>query len=161
MATKPLRVYADTSVYGGAFDDEFAEGSRAFLENVSHGALCLVTSPLVVEELQEAPERVRKLFGELRGRAEMVPLTADAVRLQGAYLSAGIVEGRYSGDALHVAVATTSGCALLVSWNFRHVVRFDKVAMYNGVNLEQGFRAIEICSPWEAASYGHQDEEEV
>jgi len=31
MKGKPMRVYADTSVFGGVFDEEFATPSRAFV----------------------------------------------------------------------------------------------------------------------------------
>ena len=29
MAKRPIKVYADTSVYGGVFDEEFTEASQA------------------------------------------------------------------------------------------------------------------------------------
>jgi len=32
MATRKLRTYADTSVFGGCFDDEFANDSKAFFD---------------------------------------------------------------------------------------------------------------------------------
>lgn len=32
MAKRPIKVYADTSVYGGVFDEEFAEASQAFFD---------------------------------------------------------------------------------------------------------------------------------
>ena len=34
---KRFRVYADTSVYGGCFDEEFAQESQAFFESVRRG----------------------------------------------------------------------------------------------------------------------------
>jgi hypothetical protein len=34
----------------------------------------------------------------------------------------------------------------LVSWNFRHIVRFDKIRMFNSVNLEQGYKPLTIYS---------------
>jgi hypothetical protein len=33
-ATRPIRVYADTSVYGGVFDEEFSVTSTAFFDSV-------------------------------------------------------------------------------------------------------------------------------
>lgn len=43
MATPRLRVYADTSVFGGCFDDEFAEASRTFFDQVKSGRFVLAT----------------------------------------------------------------------------------------------------------------------
>ena len=42
ISTQPIRVYADTSVYGGVFDDEFAKASRAFFDRVNEGRFQLV-----------------------------------------------------------------------------------------------------------------------
>ena len=62
MKQKPLRVYADTSVFGGAFDAEFQTGSQAFFSQVQDGHFILVLSPLVRDELEEAPGKVRELY---------------------------------------------------------------------------------------------------
>ena len=42
----PIRVYADTSVYGGVFDEEFAKPSRAFFDLVQL-RICGDSDPLV------------------------------------------------------------------------------------------------------------------
>jgi hypothetical protein len=41
----------------------------------------------------------------------------------------------------------------VVSWNFRHVVRFEKIRLFNAVNLELGYKPIQIYSPREVTSY--------
>jgi len=38
---KAIRVYADTSVFGGIYDEEFKEPSRTFFEQVKSGAIRL------------------------------------------------------------------------------------------------------------------------
>ena len=40
-----------------------------------------------------------------------------------------------SNDAAHIAVATVSNVDLVVSWNFKHIVHFEKIGGYEGVNL--------------------------
>ena len=40
-----------------------------------------------------------------------------------------------------------------VSWNFRHIVHFDKIPLYNGVNLINGFESISINTPAEVIAY--------
>lgn len=149
---RPVRVYADTSVYGGVFDEEFAEESSAFFEEVRRGRFALVLSAVVQEELEQAPERVRDLFQEMLPRAEAVAVAAEALLLQEAYLQAGILTPRWSDDALHVALATIAGCALIVSWNFRHLVHFEKIPRYNAVNVLHGYTALAIHAPPEVIS---------
>ncbi len=58
-----------------------------------------------------------------------------------------------SVDALHVALATVSRASLIVSWNFKHIVNFQKIPMYNAVNTLHGYRGISIYSPLEVIEY--------
>ena len=122
MLRFPLRVYADTSVFGGVFDDEFAAASRRFFDRATTGAFRLVTSPLVEAELADAPANGWQFAEPMLDLAEEALITDEVLQLQGACLRAGIVGGRRAGDALHVALAATAGCAVIVSWNFRHIV---------------------------------------
>jgi len=44
----------------------------------------------------------------------------------------------------------------MVSWNFKHIVRFDKIRLFNSVNIEQGYKSLEIYSPREITFYGKE-----
>jgi hypothetical protein len=59
---KSIRVYADTSVFGGAYDDEFKQPSLMFFEQVKNGQFVLVTSAVVQDEMVAAPPAVRRFF---------------------------------------------------------------------------------------------------
>lgn len=96
-----------------------------------------------------APQRVLALFDEMRRLADATDITEDALQLQQVYLAAGIVGPQWKTDALHVALATESQCAIIVSWNFRHIVNFKKIPLYNGVNLAHGYGSIAIHTPQE------------
>jgi hypothetical protein len=104
-----------------------------------------------------APPTVRRFFEEMLGLAEVVDITVSALELRDAYLQAKIVTPKYSDDALHVALATVSGCSLIVSWNFQHIVHFQKIPLYNAMNTLQGYQPIAIFSPREVIRY--EDEE--
>jgi hypothetical protein len=89
---------------------------------------------------------------------EEVPVSRDAVELEEAYIAAGIVGARWQTDALHVALASVSRCQLIVSWNFKHIVHFDKIGLYNAVNALHSYGAIAIHSPPEVIN---EDEEDI
>ena len=125
-----MKIYADTSVFGGVFDEEFAQDSRQFFEDVLIGNFMRFVS---TSEL-----------------AEISPAVLD---LRDAYLSAGIVTPKSTDDATHVALATISQCEIIVSWNFKHIVHFQKIPKYNAVNALHGYRSINIYSPSEVISY--------
>jgi len=152
-----ISVYADTSVFGGVFDDEFKDASEAFVDAVTMGRFSLVTSELVRQEIMAAPEGVRRLFDDLLAVARIATVTEKAIQLQQAYLNAGIVSERFALDALHVAVATVANASMIVSWNFRHIVNFQKIPKYNAVNKLHGYGDIAIYSPLEVI--GNEDED--
>jgi hypothetical protein len=146
---EPVRIYADTSVYGGVFDDEFARPSQVFFDRVRQGRFKLVVSPLVGDELVEAPEQVREWFEQFRRGADFITTSAEALALRDAYLEAGILTANSKEDALHVALATIGCCGVIVSWNFRHIVHYQKVPLYNAVNMLHGQPELRIHSPSE------------
>jgi hypothetical protein len=81
------------------------------------------------------------------------PSRRKALPCKKAYLHAGIVGEKWATDALHVALATTNRCRLIVSWNFKHIVHFDKIPLYNGVNLINGYDTLSINTPSEVIDY--------
>jgi hypothetical protein len=149
----PIRVYADTSVYGGVFDAEFERSSRMFFEQAKQGRFLLVISALVEAELEPSPDAVRVHFDAIKRGLQVVDLTQEVLELQEAYLAADVVTSGSAEDALHVAYATFARCDLLVSWNFKHIVHKDKVPRYNAVNILRGFPTIGIYSPSEVIQY--------
>jgi hypothetical protein len=64
-------------------------------------------------------------------------------------VAGGILDPQSTDDATHVAAATVARADAIVSWNFKHIVRIDKMRAYNQVNLQTGFglRQQAISSP--------------
>ena len=149
---KVQRVYIDTSAIGGCEDDEFRDPSLALLRDANLGLLRLVVSDHMLEQLAGAPAAVRRHLAELDVRAmEAVAVDAECRSLRDKYLSAGVVGPASASDALHVAIATVTEASLLASWNFRHIVHYDKARQFNAVNLREGYGLVEIRSPVEIA----------
>lgn len=147
--TKQITVYTDTSVFGGAVDLEFKDASQAFFQQVEQGRFQLVISALVHDELQNAPEPVRNVFLNMLPLAHVLDITQEARDLQQAYLQANILTHKHDLDALHVALATTFDCTIIISWNFKHIVNFKRIPLYNAVNVVAGYKPIAIYSPLE------------
>ena len=57
-----LRVYVDTSVFGGLFDEAFRVNSETFFALVRSRRIAIAISDVVEEELIDAPKRVRDFF---------------------------------------------------------------------------------------------------
>ena len=56
---KPLRIYIDTSVFGGYFDTEFETETKMLFKRIIKGEYSIVISDLTQNELVKAPENVR------------------------------------------------------------------------------------------------------
>ena len=148
-------IYVDTSVFGGCFDDEFTVDSTAFFEMVRSGVYTVLISDVVLEELEDAPVRVKELVMSLPEQSvEFISVSEEIIRLRDAYLAAGILGPKWIDDMTHVAAATVCRADAILSWNFKHIVRLDKMKAYNQVNLLNGYGILTIISPREAVTNG-------
>jgi hypothetical protein len=151
---KKIRIYVGTSVIGGCCDPEFEEWSEGLLSDFKMGLYSLVLSSLIDAEIQDAPEEVKNVYQEFRDcEHELLKLDDEAIDLAEAYLNHGILSPNYRDDARHIAMATIADVDVLVSWNFRHVVHFDRIRQFNAVNLERGYKAISIYTPREVTTH--------
>ncbi|HEX7550744.1 MAG TPA: PIN domain protein, partial [Candidatus Methylomirabilis sp.] len=116
-----------------------------------------VVSDVTAGEVAMAPEPVRDLFSELLEIADNLPVTEEALELLRAYESHAILGPRFRNDMLDIAIAAVAEVDVVVSWNFRHIVRLDKIRLFNGVNLECGYKPLTIYSPREVATHGKED----
>ena len=145
-----FRVYVDTSVIGGCLDEEFAGASRQLLDWAREGRIMILVSDVVIDELEEAPEGVRTIFAGLPVESVERVAVDERVRiLRDAYLSAGIIGPASAYDATHVAAASVAVADAICSWNFRHIVRLDRIRAYNEVNVRTGYGTLTIMSPRE------------
>jgi len=109
-----------------------------------HGKLC---SELTIEELGQAHSDLREKLLALTQNFAILNVTDQMRGLAERYIEAGVVPSRYFADAIHIAAAVLGNADILVSWNFKHLVRRSTRLLVNYINIKQGFRAIEILAP--------------
>lgn len=145
---KPLRIYIDTSVFGGYFDPEFETETKMLFERIIKGEYSIVISDLTQNELVKAPEKVRNLLNDLKIRlVEVISVTNEEIALATNYISEKVVGQTSIEDCIHIATATTNHVDLLVSWNFKHIVNVKRILGYNSVNIKNGYHILDIRSP--------------
>lgn len=153
---KIQRIYVDTSVIGGCFDSEFAEWSNGLIRDFHNGVFQALLSEVITAEITDAPENVQTVYVGLAHNAEIVSLDESSLELADEYQRRGILTPKFYDDGLHIALATVAEADLLVSWNFKHIVRFDKIRLFNAVNIEFGYKPLQIFSPREVTTYGRE-----
>ena len=151
---KKLRIYLDTSVIGGCFDEEFKQYSIALFKEFDAGSYIAVISATTLAELKNAPNEVKEIVKTIPGNNYEELMVSDEMQnLSAMYLADKIVSEKYSDDALHIAIATVSNVDLLVSWNFKHIVNYEKIHRFNAINTREGYGFLEIMTPREVINY--------
>ena len=149
------RIYVDTSVIGGCFDDEFKTYSNQLFEEFMSGKKRIIISDIVLFELEGAPENVREVLNRISGdNVEYVFLNEESIALANTYLKEGVIAESSISDARHIEIATIERVDVLVSWNFKHIVNLNRIHLLNSVNLKLGYPLLEIRSPLEVIYEG-------
>ena len=155
---KKTKIYVDTSVIGGCLDPEFEQWSNGLFKDFKLGLFTPVISDIVVAEIAQAPEKVILKYAELLDYNPVIlELNVEVIDLANAYIRRNILTENFLDDARHIAFASVFEVDLLVSWNFKHIVHYDRIRMFNSVNLENGYKQINIYSPREVTKYGSEN----
>ena len=106
-----------------------------------------VISDISEFELKFAPNHVRQILTDIPSKnLEIANLTDEARKLPGYYINEKNVK-KSLADTQHIAIATIQQVDLLVSWNFKHIVNYYKIRLYNAENLNYGYKILEIRNP--------------
>ncbi|WP_409771722.1 type II toxin-antitoxin system VapC family toxin [Thermaurantimonas sp.] len=148
------RIYIDTSVFGGYFDEEFKEHTIPLFDRIKKGEFIVLYSAVTQEELENAPEKVKQFVESLNtDLTEFIEITEEAVDLATEYINEKVVGRTSFADCLHIALATINHADFLISWNFKHIVNIERIRGYNYVNIKNGYKQLEIRSPREFEKY--------
>jgi hypothetical protein len=142
--------YVGTSVWGGYFDVEFSEWTKPFINQLIRRKDTVVVSNITLTESSRAPENVRNLLESFPEELlEITTLSEEQEKLARYYLEEGALPQKFEPDAFHIAIATIKRVDSLVSWNYKHMVNFFRIRLYNSINLKHGYPAIDVRTPRE------------
>lgn len=148
------RIYIDTSVVGGYFDEEFSDATQGLFKRFENNEIIFVVSDLLDLELITAPKNVRELLHKYSpDKFERIQLTPESITLADTYIAEKVVGKSSLEDCRHIALATINRVDVLASWNFKHIVNLDRIKGYNSVNYRLGYPMIEIRSPKDLLHY--------
>ena len=101
------RLYIDTSVFGGYFDNEFSAFTIPLFDRLNQGEFILLFSTITQDELEKAPDEVKKLVTKIKKEyTEFVETTEEVVDLANGYIAENVVGKTSYADCLHIALAT-------------------------------------------------------
>jgi predicted nucleic acid-binding protein len=148
------RIYLDTSVLNFFFEDkdlEKANSTKEFFGEIRKGRYDAFISDLVLREIGKTAVFKRERLLSLIKTYEipLVEATLECIELTEKYMGRRIFPLRYRDDGLHIAIATVHDMDVVVSWNLRHMVKLRTRREVKAINIVEGYREIEICTPME------------
>ncbi|MBK8390044.1 MAG: PIN domain-containing protein [Saprospiraceae bacterium] len=151
---KKQRLYLDTSVFGGLYDEEFQEITKPLFERIEKSEFEIIFSNITEQELENAPQIIKSTINLLpQNSTLLVKSDLEAAQLAKKYIDEKVVGPTSYADCLHIALATIHNANILVSWNFKHIVNVVRIGGYNSVNIAEGYKPIDIRSPRELLKY--------
>jgi predicted nucleic acid-binding protein len=149
---KKLKIYIDTSVISHLQADDVPEKmtiTHEFWKCLVKGEYEAYISELVVAEFNNCPEPKKSKLEIMLQHAPLEELEIDdeVTILADRYMEEGLFPSKYRDDAIHVALASAFGCNVVVSWNFKHMVKIKTILGVNGINKIMGYSDIEIVTP--------------
>jgi len=129
------RIYIDTSVIGGYFDEEFEDASKRLFARIENKDFDVYFSEVNETELSLAPIHIQDI-------KKLIPidcykyldLNKEAKKLAETYVDEKALGQASMNDAYHIAIASVNRLDCLISWNFKHIVNFDKIKLFNSIN---------------------------
>ena len=148
------RIYIDTSVFGGYYDNEFEAYTIPLFERIKNGEFTVLLSTVTQDEIENAPGKVQELVKNLENEhTEFLDVSDETIDLATEYITEKVVGQTCYADCLHIALATVNRADFLISWNFKHIVNVQRIRGYNAINIKNGYKQLEIRSPRDFEKY--------
>ena len=149
MVKQGIKVYIETSVIGGYGRKRFHNDLMKFFDLVREGVFIPIISAHTLAELYDKKTPIDVIQNLATIDYTEYETTEKMNNLTDKYMEKRIIDERYRSDALHIAIATILKVDVLVSWNLTHIVNNFTIPMFNKVNIEEGYKPIEIKKPEE------------
>ena len=144
------RIYIDTSVIGGYFDEEFEVATHLLFERIKDKDFVIYFSEVNETEIVFAPQHIKDVKNMIpKDCLRFIEIDEEVEALTQTYIKEKALGKSSENDAYHIALASVNRLDCLISWNFKHIVNFDKIKMFNSINLRLGYPLIDIRSPLE------------
>ncbi|KKL88024.1 hypothetical protein LCGC14_1928850 [marine sediment metagenome] len=146
---KKLKIFLDTSVYSALYDERDSirqKQTQDFWKNIED--YDLFYSDINIQEIDAIVNKdLKSKLNSLLEKGKMIEITSEVNILTKIYIREGIIPEKYENDALLLALTTVHSLDILISWNFKHLVKRKTRIGVNLINLKEGYRSIEILAP--------------
>ena len=151
------KIYLETTMFNYYFDtarDAHIDTVKLF-EEIKIGKYIAFTSSYAIREIDKTQGQKRDNMLDLLIKYDITVLepSREAEQLAEIYLNEGVVPPNKREDALHIAITSTNDLDMILSLNFKHIVRKRTIEAVEFVNNRQGYHRIQIFSPMEVVDH--------
>jgi len=160
---KKLKLYLDTSVIShlDAPDrpDRMADTLKLW-EMIKSGVYDVVLSSIDFFELAKCSEEKRSVLADYLAQIQYqhIDVTDEILSTAEHFIELKVLTRKSYVDCQHLAVAIHTGCDIVASWNFQHMVNIRTIKGVKVVTAIEGYNDILICSPNMLIEGGLDDE---
>ena len=146
---KTLKILLDTSVYSAMLDkrDPIRQTqTQDFWKSIDQYELFF--SSINKEEIDAIKdETLKKKVKDFLIKGKEIEITEEVERMKSLYIKEGLIPEKFENDALLLALTSVHSIDILISWNFKHLVKRKTRIGVNLINLKEGYKPIEILAP--------------
>jgi hypothetical protein len=77
----------------------------------------------------------------------LIEVDERTIEVAGRFVDLGVLREKSFDDCQHIAVAITSQCDVIISWNFKHIVNHKTIMGVKAVTALEGYSDILIYTP--------------
>jgi len=146
------KIYLDTSVISHLKQDDVPDKMHDTLilwEEIKQGFYDVYISETTIAEIMEANESKRSIMLDYLTQIDYTILEIDenvkdfANKLN----EQNVLSIKRLDDCLHIGCAVINSCNMIISWNFKHIVRVKTISGVRYISSILGYNEIIICSP--------------
>ena len=128
---------------------------RKYINHTTYRSLCAIRAidmyifDVVVYEIDQCSREKRKILLDYLDQIEytIIETDEDAVELAEKLIDLGFIKRRSYDDCRHIAAGILSGCNLIISWNFKHIVNVKTIRGIKAITTYEGYKDLMIYPP--------------
>lgn len=149
---RKLKVYLDTSVISYLYQEDSPEKMRDTLllwELFHQEKYEVYISDIVLNEIGNCAENKLSLLLDYLNQIHynIISINEETIALAEKFIDFGILKQKSFDDCQHIAAAILSGCDIITSWNFKHIVNVKTVRGVRTITTLEGYKDLLIYPP--------------
>jgi predicted nucleic acid-binding protein len=150
---KKLKIYLDTSVISYLDQQDSPEkmnDTQKLWDKLKAKEFEVIISVIVLYEIENIKdktkkEKLQKYLSQIE--YSIIEINEDAIKIVSRFADLKVLKQKSIDDCRHIAAAIVSGCDVIVSWNFKHIVNHKTIAGVKSITALEGYSDILIYSP--------------